>query len=266
MKLSAIITTYKNGQVVCRALDSLFSLSSTELPANVVVVDNSSSDNTISLLMNYKHPIELILNKQNVGLAKANNLGAAAATGDSLFFLNPDVELLPGAVTALFNFQRNNPKAAILGPRMRDERGITQSTARTWPSPAVIAARRTQFGTTLRGRKVSLDHLNRFNSLDEPSRPHWLVGAALWLTPGGRDRVGLMSRKYFLYFEDVEWCWRAWGKGMEVWYVPGAEIRHVCHRESASGGKTLRCHLKSMIRFVATHPGVLIGAVPRGDK
>ncbi len=266
MKWSAIVTTYNSGQVIGRALESLFSLPSGEKPFEVVIVDNSSSDNTIDILKSYKMPIKTIYNRQNLGLSRANNMGAAESTGDSLLFLNPDVEMVAGAVTVLQEFQEANPEAAIIGPRMVDENGVRQSTARTWPTPLVIASRRTSFGGTAYGRKISYNHMNRFNSSDTPVKPHWLVGAAMWLTPHGRERVGLMSEKYFLYFEDVEWCWRAWKRGMEVWYIPRAEIRHVCHRESKSGGRTLGLHLRSMLRFLATHPGVLFGAGPGGNK
>ncbi|MCD4709087.1 MAG: glycosyltransferase family 2 protein [Candidatus Sabulitectum sp.] len=266
MKWSAIITTYNSEKVIGSALESLFALPSGEKPSEVVIVDNASSDDTISILDSYNLQIKKILNRQNLGLSKANNLGAALAGGDSLFFLNPDVELMPGVVTALQKFQEENPKAAIIGPAMLDEKGIRQSTARTWPTPLVIASRRTPLGRTAWGGKISLNHMNRFNSSSAPIKPHWLVGAAMWLTPGGRKKVGLMSEKYFLYFEDVEWCWRAWQRGMEVWYEPRAEIRHVCHRESTSGGVALKLHLKSMLRFMTEHPGVLVGAGPGGEQ
>ena len=262
MKWSAIITTYNSGKVIGRALESLFDLQHGEKPSEIVIVDNASSDDTIDVVNSYNMQVSMILNKENLGLSKANNLGAARAKGDSLFFLNPDVELIPGAVTALHEFQEENQEAAIIGPSMVDSSGARQSTARTWPTPCVIASRRTPLGTTALGRRIIHKHMNRFSSSDTPLKPHWLVGAAMWLTPGGRKNVGLMSEKYFLYFEDVEWCWRAWQRGMEVWYEPRAEIRHVCSRESASAGVTMTLHLKSMLRFMAEHPGVLFGAGP----
>ncbi|MCD4701771.1 MAG: glycosyltransferase family 2 protein [Candidatus Aegiribacteria sp.] len=248
--------------MIGRALESLSLLPFEEKPSEVVIVDNASSDNTISIVTNCNLQTKIILNEHNLGLSKANNIGAAQAEGDSLFFLNPDVELMPGAVTILQSFQEKNPEAAIIGPAMVDGNGVRQSTARTWPSPLVIASRRTPLGRTAWGRKISSNHMNRFNSSCIPLKPHWLVGAAMWLTPGGREKVGLMSEKYFLYFEDVEWCWRTWQRGMEVWYEPRAVIKHVCHRESASRGTTLNLHLKSMLLFLTTHPRVLFGTGP----
>jgi N-acetylglucosaminyl-diphospho-decaprenol L-rhamnosyltransferase len=262
---SAVITTYNSCSVIGEALDSILSLDSGESPADIVVVDNNSSDNTAEVLKTYGDRIKLIMNGSNLGLSRANNLGAAEAEGGSLFFLNPDVMLHPGAVTALHAFQQSHPDAALLGPMMVDEEGTPQSTARTWPTPAVIAARRTGFGRTALGRSLSQKHLHRFSGR-ESLRPHWLVGAALWLTPRGRQRVGLMSEKYFLYFEDVEWCLRTWKRNMEVWYVPSAVIVHVCRRESSSGGDALRRHLRSMLRFHLTHPATAMGLGPGGGN
>lgn len=264
MKWSAIITTYNSENVIGRALRSLADLPLSEKPSVVVVVDNASIDHTVNIVESYRDavPLKIVQNKLNMGLSMANNTGAAGAEKGSLFFLNPDVEILPGAITVLFKFQEEHPNAAIIGPGMTDEDGVQQSTARSWPGPLVIASRRTLLGQTPPGRRISLLHLNRFNSSGLPARTQWLVGAAMWLTPNGLEKVGLMSEKYFLYFEDVEWCWRAWKKGMEVWFEPGAKIRHVCRRESASGGTTFNHHLKSMLRFFISHPAVLLGAGP----
>ena len=263
MRWSAVITTFNSSSVIEEALDSILSLDSGEKPSDIVVVDNDSSDDTIHILGSYSDRIKLIRNNTNLGLARANNLGASAAEGDAIFFLNPDVKLLPGSVIELIRFQRVHPRAGLLGPRMVDENGTVQSTARTWPTPAVIASRRTLFGRTGLGAGISDRHINRFSG-SSPLKPHWLVGAALWLTPGGRRQVGLMSEKYFLYFEDVEWCFRAWKRNMEVWYVPSSVITHVCKRESISGGSALKHHLGSMVRFLATHPSVVLGMGPGG--
>jgi len=266
MKWSAIITTYNSEHVICRALQSLHALAPSEKPVDIVVVDNASSDNTVRVVESCGVAVATVVNSRNQGLSKANNLGAAAANGDSLLFMNPDVEVLSGAVTALHRLQEAHPNAAIIGPAMTDENGVRQSTARTWPGISVVAARRTVLGKTRWGRRISSSHLTRFHKISTPCTPHWLVGAAMWLTPAGRENVGLMSEKYFLYFEDVEWCWRAWHKGMEVWYQPEAEVRHVCRRESAAGGRTLKYHLRSMLRFTLTHPSLFLGRGPEGTQ
>jgi len=258
---SAVITTFNSAATIEAALDSIQSLSGQEQPADIIVVDNLSQDNTVELVSN-RHGVKLIAGSKNLGLARANNLGAEAARGEYLFFLNPDAIVLPGAVTALVRFSLSRPEAALLGPAMTDQNNVLQSTARTWPSLLSIAARRTGLGKTGSGRRALEKHLNLFNT-DDPQPVHWLVGAALWLTPRGRSTVGLMNQAYFLYFEDVEWCRRAWIRGMEVWRVPEAVITHECRRQSAgTSGRAARLHFRSMIRFFATHPSAIIGKGP----
>ena len=258
MNWSAIITTYNSGKVIRDALDSLLALDPVEHPVDIIVVDNNSNDDTAAVLAEYEDRIKVILNESNLGLSRANNIGASFARGDSLFFLNPDVRVAPGAVSVLCEFQMDHPDAALLGPSMVDENGSLQSTARTWPTPVTVASRRTLFGRTSTGRRIAEHHMYRFSG-KQALKSHWLVGAALWLTPSGKRTVGLMSERYFLYFEDVEWCLRAWKKGMEVWFVPEAVIEHVCRRESASPGKAMKHHLLSMLKFFLGHPAVAFG-------
>lgn len=258
---SAVITTFNSAATIESALNSIQSLSGLEMPADIIVVDNNSQDNTLDLVSN-RHGVKVIALNDNLGLARANNLGAKAAGGDCLFFLNPDAMVLPGAVTSLMRFSLFNPEAALLGPAMTDENGVLQSTARTWPSLLSIACRRTGLGRTAIGTRAVDRHLNRFNT-DEPRPVHWLVGAALWLTPRGRSTVGLMNEAYFLYFEDVEWCRRAWKSGMEVWRVPEALITHECRRQSAGGSRRAAgLHFRSMIRYFAHNPASIIGKGP----
>lgn len=258
---SAVITTFNSAATIEAALDSIQSLPGRELPSDIVVVDNNSKDNTLELAMN-RPGVKVVAQSENLGLAGANNIGAGAASGDCLFFLNPDAMVLPGAVSALMRFSRFHPEAALLGPAMTDGQGVPQSTARTWPSLLGIAARRTALGKTGIGARAAERHLNTFCG-DEPQPVHWLVGAALWLTPRGRSTVGLMNEAYFLYFEDVEWCRRAWRKGMEVWRVPEAVVMHECRRESAGGSRRAAAlHFRSMIRFFASHPTALFGKGP----
>lgn len=260
---SAVITTHNSGDTLGAALDSLLALPVAESPVDIVVVDNASSDNSRQVAK-ARQGVRLVANRKNLGLAKANNIGAQEARGESLFFLNPDVVVLPGTVNALSGFAGSHPEAALLGPAMVDGKGAVQSSARTWPSILSVAARRTCFGRTGAGRKCAGKHLHGYSS-GAPEKVHWLVGAALWLTPGGRSTVGLMNEAYFLYFEDVEWCRRVWRSGMEVWLVPEAVIIHECRRQSAeTANRIALLHFRSMVRFYAGNPSALLGRGPRG--
>jgi hypothetical protein len=206
--------------------------------------------------------VKVVRNRRNTGLARANNLGASFCTAPNLFFLNPDVVLHPGAITTLLEFAASNPGAGLIGPGMVDTGGSRQSSARTFPTPLDLLLRRTLLGRLPLSRQRLDRHLNPVSG-ERPSRADWLVGAALFCTEAGRRRFGLMSNRYFLYFEDVEWCWRAWAAGMEVWHHPGAVITHVCRRESARlAGRAAWLHFVSMLRFYSEHPAAMGGRRP----
>ncbi|NOQ22869.1 MAG: glycosyltransferase [Candidatus Aegiribacteria sp.] len=258
LDLSVVITSFNSASTLGDTIESLLKLAISESPCEVIVVDNASSDNSVEIAEGYSQ-VTLLCSPKNLGLARANNMGAGKASGGSILFLNPDTVILPGALHTLMNFQLNHPNAALLGPMMLDSSGIVHSTARTYPTLFDIMLRRTPLGKLPGAKKHIRKHLNPADT-HKPSVVDWVVGAAMWLTPAGRERVGLMSEKYFLYFEDVQWCMRASDAGMEVWFVPGAVIRHDGRRESAGGSATaLWFHLKSMVRFFSEYPCAMIG-------
>ncbi|MEN8208486.1 MAG: glycosyltransferase family 2 protein [Candidatus Fermentibacteria bacterium] len=258
LDLSVVITTFNSAATLRDTIESLIKLDISESPCEIIVVDNASFDNSLMIAEEYSQVI-LISSPENLGLARANNIGASRASGSSLLFLNPDTVILPGSLHALMSFQLNHPNAALLGPMMLGSDDHLHSTARTYPTLLDIILRRTPLGKLPVSRKHLQRHLNSAPP-DKPSRTEWLVGAAMWLTPAGREKIGLMSEKYFLYFEDVQWCMRANQAGMDVWFVPEAVIRHENRRESAGGSiRALWLHLKSMVRFFSEYPLAIIG-------
>ncbi len=258
LDLSVVITAFNSAATLGDTIESLIKLDITESAREIIVVDNASLDNSSKIAEGYSQ-VTLISCPSNLGLARANNIGAGSASGNSILFLNPDTVILPGALQTLMDFQINHPNAALLGPLMLDSGGTAHSTARTYPTLLDIILRRTPLGKLPGLQKHLQKHLNPVTA-DEPSIVDWLVGAALWLTPIGRERVGLMSEKYFLYFEDVQWCMRAKEARMDVWFVPEAVIRHENRRESAGGSAAaLWLHLKSMVRFFSEYPCAMIG-------
>lgn len=257
LDLTVIITTYNSSAVIPNALASLQALPPDESPSLTVVVDNASTDGSAEIAEGFPG-VRVIRSRRNMGLAAANNLGASRAGPGSLLFMNPDTVTLPGALKALALFEGEHPGAAILGPSMVDGEGASQSTARTFPTIWDIILRRSPLGRLPLFRESVRRHMFPVDG-SAPAKVDWLVGAALWLTRAGREKVGLMSEDYFLYFEDVEWCWRAAEAGMEVWLVPESVIRHECSRESArKPGRALWHHLRSMVRFFSKHPGAMI--------
>ncbi len=262
LDLAVVVTTYNSAGTIGESLDSLLGREEDDSPAEVVVVDNASRDDSAALAAS-RPGVRLIRSERNLGLAGANNLGASRTSSGSILFLNPDATVLPGSLRELARFEADHPDAGVLGPRMLDGHGRVQSSARTVPSLLDVALRRTFLGRLRPFRGRLRRHMHPVSG-EGPARADWLVGAALWVTASGRSRFGLMSERYFLYFEDVELCVRAWRSGSEVWYVPSASVMHVCRRASAGlPGRTTLVHLRSMLRFFRDHPSALFGPSSR---
>lgn len=264
---SIVITTYNSASTLKDTLLSIQGLEDSESPAETVVVDNASEDGSAEIAEKFSG-VRLIRTEKNLGLARANNIGASKVSGESILFLNPDALLKPGTPSKFMYFENNHSNAALLGPRIIDSGGRWQSSARGYPTLLDIALRRTPMGKLPCFQSRLKKHLFPVSE-NTPAAVEWLSGAALWLTAAGRDRVGLMCEKYFLYFEDVQWCMRANRTGMEVWYVPEAVVIHDGKRESSRGfSKALWFHLMSMIRFFCEYPCALIGSCnkSKGDR
>lgn len=254
--VSVIITTFNSAGTLGNTLSSIATLPEEESPFEVILVDNHSDDNTISIAQTYPD-IAITRLPENTGLAHANNTGARQATGKSILFLNPDTELLPGSLSSLKAFETNHPNAGLLGPAMIDMSGNPQSTARSFPAFSDILFRRTPLGKLSCAKDRVESHLRPVDT-SIPAQTDWLVGAALWLTKTGRDKVGLMSDKYFLYFEDVEWCRRMHDAGLDVWLVPESVIKHISRRESSKTfGRAFWHHLHSMAIFYSDYPDMI---------
>lgn len=264
---SIVITTYNSASTLKDTLLSIQGLDGSESPAETVVVDNASEDGSAEMAEAFPG-VRLIRTEKNLGLARANNIGASRVSGKSILFLNPDAQLKPGTPSRFMEFENSHGNAALLGPRIIDSGGRWQSSARTYPTLLDIALRRTPLGRLTWFQSRLKKHLFPVSEMT-PASVEWLSGAALWLTAAGREEVGLMSNSYFLYFEDVQWCMRANRAGMEVWYVPDAVVLHEGRRESSRGfSKALWFHLMSMIRFFCEFPCALIGTCnkSKGDR
>lgn len=257
---SVVITTHNSSRTIADCLSSLLDLNHAETPGRIIVFDNASSDGTPGLCAAFRD-VRTVRSGRNLGLARANNIAAGLCGPGAVLFLNPDVIARPGAISRLEAFCSESCRIGIAGPRLLSADGLIQPSARKFPDPPAIAARRTPWGRTRAGRAAIERHMAQ--PCDHPTPVDWLVGAAMLVTARGRESFGLMSDRYFLYFEDVEMCWRAWENGFEVWHVPDAVMEHVSRRESAGRpGRALWLHLRSMLRFYSDHRGALFGRCP----
>jgi hypothetical protein len=232
----------------------------------VVVVDNASEDGTRDLVRSAYPTARLVARARNGGFAVAVNEGLRVCGDDDVLVLNPDVVVAPGSVDILENYMRDHPTVGIAVPRLVYPDGTTQLSVRTFPSPITMLARRSVFGTTHLGRKLLSRHLEE-GAVDVSRAVDWALGAALLVRRQAIADVGAMDRRFFLYGEDVDWCYRMWAGGWQVHVVPEAVMEHRYERASRGTldlrSAPTRHHWASVFKLFALHPGLLIGRGPR---
>ncbi len=213
--LSVVTVTYNNADNILEYLQSV----EKNIPKNseIIIVDNASNDSTRKLLENNKN-IVFISSEINLGFAKACNLAVQKASGEYLFFLNPDTKVSDNAIQKLVDFYENTPDAGIVAPKIFQDDKNVQPSVRKFPS-VFGAINEYYFGVK-----------NSYEAYVPDSKDsivvETVVGAAILIKKELFEKVGGFNEKYFMYYEDLELCKKINDLGFKVYYVPAASIYH----------------------------------------
>jgi GT2 family glycosyltransferase len=205
----------------------------------IIVVDNASSDQSLSHLNvpdESRKSIKIIRNSKNVGFAAACNIGAKAAKGDYLLFLNPDCELNPNAIQAMLDVFHEYAEVGMVGGLLIGPDGTEQGGGRrAIPTPWRSFVR--AFGLSRfeqRWPKLFFDfYLHKQPLPVHPIEMEAISGACMLVTREAVEDVGLWDEGYFLHCEDLDWCMRFRQRGWKILFAPDARIVHhkgVCGR------------------------------------
>lgn len=215
--LTVVVVSYNSGHVIERLLDSL-PAGLAGLVADVVVVDNESTDDSVAVISARSDCT--VVRCPNDGYSAGINAGVIAAprTG-AILVLNPDVELAPGAVPPLVA-ALDRPGVGIVAPTVRDDEGNLQHSLRR--EPTLLRA----LGLTRTGLAVFSEHVGDGAAYETEHVVDWALGAALLVSRRCHDAVGGWDESFFLYSEETDFCLRARDCGYATVFVPGSEVRH----------------------------------------
>lgn len=241
------------------------------LGLRVIVADNVSTDGSAEYCAGHRDAdVEVVAMDGNRGYAAAVNAAAERSRAEFLVVLNPDVSCSrPEDMLALLQHLRRHPEAAIAAPRLVWPNGRPQPSARVVPNLNMLSATQTRWGSAGPGRRAMDRYLAFPEARDGFAAVEWVVGAALVIRRRDFDRVGGWDPRFFLYFEDVDFCTRLWQMGAEVHYVPPVTLVHAYRHSSGRENGTLlrsrsrRAHVRSAARFFAKHPEYALRRAPR---
>jgi GT2 family glycosyltransferase len=224
--LSIVIVSYNVKHFTEQCLRSIQS-SCKNLRIEVFVVDNASSDGSVEYLIPRFPSVTFIANQENLGFAKANNLALSKAVGRHLMILNPDTLVSEGALETLVAYLDSNPDVGAVGPKLLTRYGqFDRTSKRGFPSPWVSFCRLSGLAvlfpkSRLFGRYdlLYLDE-NQVSSIDA------LCGGAMILRRESYEKIGGLDETFFMFGEDIDWCYRIKLAGYQIHYVPTARIIH----------------------------------------
>ena len=200
---------------------------------DIWVVDNGSSDDSLMMVRAEFPTVHAIQSDHNGGFAYANNLALrrildASDAPEYVMILNPDTVVTPGAFDVLVDYLRTNPTVGVVGPRLLLPDGsLDLACRRSFPTPEVSLWRMT-------GLSRVFPHSPRFGRYNmtfvDPNQTiavDALVGACMLMPTAVVREVGLLDETYFMYGEDLDWCYRFKQYGWQIVYVADAIVHHV---------------------------------------
>ena len=282
--VSVVIVTYNVRGLLAQALESV-ACASRGLAVETFVVDNASADGSAEMVRERFPEVRLIANEENVGFATANNQAIREASGRYVLVLNPDTLLQEDTLRELVAYMDARPGVGAAGCRILNPDGtFAPESRRAFPTPAVAFYRISGLGRLFpdspRLGRYNLTYLPR----DEDCEVDALSGSCMMVrreailgepeTPGGegpppaaagsptpRRPAGLLDEGFFMYGEDLDWCYRIQQAGWSIRYTPSTQIVHYKGESTKKGDlRYVLLFYGAMLRFVEKHladrPGV----------
>lgn len=259
------ILTYHSRDLLKALLESILSVP-WEHSYEIVVVDNNSADDAVSMVEKLWPSVRLVKNPVNRGVAPARNQILRMSECEFVIILDVDTVVHPGSLDTLVNTMKAHPEAGIAGPKLVYGDGRLQHSCRPFPSPLNIAIE----GTFLRDWFPRSRFVKGYTLEDwdhgDLREVDWMYGAALIIRKSVLDRVGLFDEGFFYLYEDIDLCFRVRKSGFKILYDPRAVVTHLLPRERKGVfHNRIGIHFRSIVRYLLkdycglplrTHTGV----------
>lgn len=268
--LSIVTVNWKVAELVGELLGSI-QANRDDLAIEVYVVDNDSQDRIEEVVAKFRAhsdiPVTLIRNGRNLGFAKANNQAIRRCSGKVVALLNPDTRVTKGALGRVMEWMATRPDVGIVGPKLLNPDGSLQESVRRFPGLLDQSLILLKLHHLWPSAPPFRRYLAKDFAYEKEQDVDQLMGAALFVRRKVFEGIGLLDERFFIWFEEVDFCKRAKQAGWGVVYLPTASVIH-------HGGKSFaqamtlrkqRYFSSSMGKYFRKHRGawtMLVLAVP----
>lgn len=253
-RISVVILTYRVKSFLEHCLASVYqALHGTD--HEIFVVDNNSNDGTEELFTQTRPHQTYIRNTTNAGFACGNNQALAQCTGEYVFLLNPDTVVQHDTFTAMADFMDAHPDTGMAGCKVLNPDGsLQQGCRRSFPTPWAsffkLSGLHRLFPKSRRMNAYNLSYLDP----DEEAEVDAISGSFMCIRRTTLEQVGMLDEAFFMYGEDLDWCYRIRQAGWKIFYVPITRIIHFKGESSRGKGfRNIMPFYKSMHIFVRKH-------------
>ncbi|MHB1456707.1 MAG: glycosyltransferase family 2 protein [Armatimonadota bacterium] len=261
--LSIVIVSWNTKDLLEKCLQSI---QNTVPPISheVVVVDNDSHDGSPDMVETGFPDMKLIRAGGNLGFSAGNNIALRQVTGLYILLLNPDAELMPNAASKMIEFADTHREAAFIGPKLLNSDTTLQKNGRMFPTLLREVLGLTRLYRLIWGyydRKMGWGR----EDFDVTAEVDEISGACILSRKSAVDQVGLLDERFFMYYEETDWCFRMKKAGWKIFYLPKAEVIH----HWAAGAKQIglegsKIFHKSQYLYFKKHHGVIQANILRG--
>ena len=211
-------------------------------PAEIIVVDNASSDGTPELVRSEFPCVTLIQNPENFGFAEANNIGLTRSRGQYICLVNSDVNVLPDCMPKLVAYMETNPSIGMLGPQMLGSDGKVGRSSMRFPTIWNLFCRAIALDNLFPGQRwVGAQMMADFQH-DHTMDVEVLNGWFWMVRREALNNVGLLDERFFIYGEDIDWCRRFRTAGWRI--VLYADARSVHYGGASSAAAPVRFYIE----------------------
>lgn len=259
-KLSIIIVHYRKPPILRLCLKSI-KKSLKDIDYEVIVADSASTEKSRDVLIEEFPDVSFIPFEENTGYSKGVNAALETSNGEYVFIANPDIVIFDDSINKMIKVLENDKTIGMVGPSLLNFNETSQPSCFRFYTPTTIACRRTFLGRMPYFKKILDNFLMSDKDLNKSQEVDWIMGSAMMTRREYIKKVGLMDERFFLYFEDVDWCKRFWDNGLKVIYYPEARMYHYHQRKSSKGlgildlflRKETRWHLTSGFKYFLKH-------------
>lgn len=254
MDLSVVLLSYNTRDFTEGALRTVLD-ASTGLDVEVFVVDNASRDGSADMVEAKFPQVKLIRNARNVGFSAGNNVALRQVSGRYVLLLNTDTIVRRDTLRTMVEFMDTHPDVGAAGCKILNPDGSLQlDSRRSLPTPMAAFCKMAGLGRLFPKSRRFAHYNMTYLDPDQTTEVEVLSGSCMMVRKQTMDQVGILDEDYFMYGEDIDWCYRIQTAGWRIFYVPTTEIIHFRGESGrAEPMRVLYSKSKAMSIFVSKH-------------